>query len=701
MSRTHAPETEGIEAPAHAGPQPEPGGPQVDAASAQSAELLKQGPRSWNQWLHGLVGSEVDVEAPEAEAAPEPVYTGRIYTCTDSAAWLRTAPPDATYVNASLPEGQTVVVVGEGAAASRRTGACVEVIGIDADGNLGERYGWTKSGNLTPIDGDVALPAATAEQLLAGPRPDLSVRVDGEPAPLPGDDRGDAAQPEPEAVAADGIQAIVDMCVGWESWVTWDETVVAAVGRLQGGERVYARTVPYMHGVLAEKLGPADFEQALRNVDATLLDLVEAHLTAGYEDYFGGAFAGELSAASLADVQQLMGMGPEMIDRLIASGVDPTGHAAFADAGTAAMASADPAFERWACGVKGWDGPAYEAWASGLLSHADEATRRHAFSTASEEKVADMVDKGQYRGGKAADHRTRVNYEDIDGGLTAGLREDIYPTGRAEDYDSAVRELADEKKADMSSGQQALLAKVEEFLQTKPEPTSAYAAFATFEVPGHMNQVGNTVLDPELIERMRQFVKFAAWSGLLTGAPRMTSGARSEERCHQLSVNYQFTSGRGIGDAASRQQVAEWAVANDGTDKDGNTWIPPHLVEKLAAEDADDAVYEQVLRHEVKDTFSRNQTKQAAEGYDRGDDRRLPNLRNTGKSLHAGRDGVAGAIDIDIPWVFSNRYDPMIDILALYFGLKRPVKDSSSSPEDWHFEKIGNVLQGDEIDEER
>ncbi len=671
-----------------------------DPAAAQSAELLGQGPRSWNQWLTGLVGGEAQNDAPAAPKEPDPVYTARAYTCTDSAAWLRTAPPEAAYVNRSLPQGETVVVVDEGAASSRRTGDCVEVVSIGPDGALGQSWGWTKVGNLTPLDGSMPLPKASADRLLAGSRPDLSVDIDGAPAPLPTEGDGDAAQPEPAAVAADGIQAIVDMCVGWESWVTWDETVVDAMGLLTGGERTYARTVPYLHGVLAEKLGPADFEQALRNVDATLLDLVSAHLTAGYDDYFSGAFAGEVQGAQLAEVQSLLGMGPEMIERLVQSGVDPTRHPALADPGTASMMSAEPAFEAWARGVNGWDGPAYQTWASGLLSHADEDTRRHAFSTVSEEKVGQMVADRQYRGKKKADHRTRIDYEGIEGGLSASLRGDIYPTAKADDYGEAVRDLSRDKAADMSTGQQALLRKVEEFLATRPEPAGAYAAYARFEVPGRMLQVGETVLDPELIERMRLFVKFAAWAGLLTAAPSVSSGARSEKQCHQLSVNYQFVSGRGINDEANRKQVAEWAVENEGRDEDGNTWIPSHLVDELKAEEADDAVYRKVLLEDVKGTFSRQQTAQAAEGYDRGDSRRMPNLRNTGKSLHAGRDGVAGAIDISIPWVFSNRYDPMIDILALYFGLKRPVKDSSSSPEDWHYEKIGSVLKGDEVDEE-
>lgn len=52
-------------------------------------------------------------------------------------------------------------------------------------------------------------------------------------------------------------------------------------------------------------------------------------------------------------------------------------------------------------------------------------------------------------------------------------------------------------------------------------------------------------------------------------------------------------------------------------------------------------------------------------------------------------------MDLSYAWVLSNAYDPMIDLLAACFGLWRPVKDSQSSPEYWHFEKIGAVVQSD------
>ena len=46
------------------------------------------------------------------------------------------------------------------------------------------------------------------------------------------------------------------------------------------------------------------------------------------------------------------------------------------------------------------------------------------------------------------------------------------------------------------------------------------------------------------------------------------------------------------------------------------------------------------------------------------------------------------AIDVTFPFVF-NYYDPIIDAIAMFFGLYRPVKDSKTSPEHWHYERVG------------
>ena len=51
---------------------------------------------------------------------------------------------------------------------------------------------------------------------------------------------------------------------------------------------------------------------------------------------------------------------------------------------------------------------------------------------------------------------------------------------------------------------------------------------------------------------------------------------------------------------------------------------------------------------------------------------------------------IGEAVDFQLHFKF-NAYDPIIDAIALQFGLFRPVKESGRSPEDWHYERIGVV----------
>jgi hypothetical protein len=46
---------------------------------------------------------------------------------------------------------------------------------------------------------------------------------------------------------------------------------------------------------------------------------------------------------------------------------------------------------------------------------------------------------------------------------------------------------------------------------------------------------------------------------------------------------------------------------------------------------------------------------------------------------------------VTFPYVF-NYYDPMVDAVAAFFGLYRPVKDSAGSPEHWHYERLGIAI---------
>ena len=81
----------------------------------------------------------------------------------------------------------------------------------------------------------------------------------------------------------------------------------------------------------------------------------------------------------------------------------------------------------------------------------------------------------------------------------------------------------------------------------------------------------------------------------------------------------------------------------------------------------------------------KSQNAPANEGYPTWEkDNRRPNTNDrTGVSNHVGGE----AIDVTFPFYF-NYYDPIIDAVALCFGLRRPVKDSPH-PEHWHYERVG------------
>ncbi len=109
--------------------------------------------------------------------------------------------------------------------------------------------------------------------------------------------------------------------------------------------------------------------------------------------------------------------------------------------------------------------------------------------------------------------------------------------------------------------------------------------------------------------------------------------------------------------------------------------------------------YTNLCRSRVTSVGNRShQRYQAAEGFSRLTEifgKRLPNTNDTmGISNHCGGE----AMDIHFPFVF-NYYDPIIDAIALIFGLHRPVKDSRGSPEHFHYERVG-ISRGEQYIQE-
>lgn len=314
----------------------------------------------------------------------------------------------------------------------------------------------------------------------------------------------------------------------------------------------------------------------------------------------------------------------------------------------------------------------------------DEKTRSTALSTMSAEQVTERAgDKKTRRGKYKGDQLTRVEFDkehEVSVSTLKGLK-----TG---DYAANVEALVAEKSEHMNLSQKALIAKAKEFLSKEPKPSGARAAFAELDVPANMAASPDLSLDGDLIARMKRFTRFAAWAGLIGAKPKVNDGVRSPANAHKLSTRYMFTSGIGLGGSGNRKVVADWAIAHNGK-ADDQQWIPTDLVAELKAANGDDAVYKTVLIDKVKTRITQ-QVDQAAEGYPEGE-KRMPNVRPTGISLHCS----GQAMDVSYAWVFSNSYDPMIDLLAAYFGLWRPVKDSKSSPEYWHYEKLGSVVASD------
>lgn len=97
--------------------------------------------------------------------------------------------------------------------------------------------------------------------------------------------------------------------------------------------------------------------------------------------------------------------------------------------------------------------------------------------------------------------------------------------------------------------------------------------------------------------------------------------------------------------------------------------------------------HQRVLEGEKNPLF---QGSVAAEGYATGDPRRGADIRETGISNHCGGE----AMDIHFAYRF-NYYDPLIDAIAMIFGLRRPAKDRGR--EYWHYERIGVPLGEREV----
>lgn len=210
-------------------------------------------------------------------------------------------------------------------------------------------------------------------------------------------------------------------------------------------------------------------------------------------------------------------------------------------------------------------------------------------------------------------------------------------------------------------------------------------------------------LNDDLKGRLTRYVRFLAWAGLVTGPTTAGSVMRSPQAAHKLSVAWMFNVGANKGGGSSlhkadnRQKLVANVTASGGSDSDGNQWLSQATVDGLKAKKDDDVALFDYIKTTAAPEANKIQVQPAiaAEGYTTSDKRHPNVLGGSSVSNHL----LGEAVDLFPPFVFSNKFDPMIDAIAAYFGLWRAVKDNSSSPEHWHYERLG-MPPGAEADDE-
>ena len=205
-------------------------------------------------------------------------------------------------------------------------------------------------------------------------------------------------------------------------------------------------------------------------------------------------------------------------------------------------------------------------------------------------------------------------------------------------------------------------------------------------------------LDPELIRRLDVFYKFLLHKKLIFDQKvTVSDGVRSAAEAHRWSTAYMIQ--------VNAIKFDKIKALTDGKDLDGNLWYDkdkdnaykdvPLSDEELKKEEEKAKADPKYKKKTTKKVFDKAGTManikvraskfwgttEAAEGYRRNDPRIAPNHK--GQSNHV----KGNAVDVTFPFKF-NYFDPVIDALALIFGLVRAVKDANSA-EYWHYELVG------------
>jgi hypothetical protein len=323
-----------------------------------------------------------------------------------------------------------------------------------------------------------------------------------------------------------------------------------------------------------------------------------------------------------------------------------------------------------------------------------DAQRGAKLSTMQPDELGTVDDLGMSATGKAA-AKKRGQW------LTAAQVHAAGKNKSGDAYRASVDALLDQ--TELTEDQGKIVAAARAFA-TAPRPlTPEQEHHAAIDWSKAQITLDGVTLNADLQARIERYVRFLAWANLVTGPTPIGSVMRSPATAHRLSVAWMFnlvknnSASTSLHHAANRQKLVANVTANGGTDKDGTTWLSETTVEGLKAKKDDDAaLYEYIKTTAAPEADKvQHQPAVAAEGYKTAD-KRHPNIApGTFVSNHL----LGEAVDMKPPFVFSNKFDPIIDAIALHFGLWRAVKDDSSSPEHWHYERVGSPPGAEHADE--
>ena len=272
--------------------------------------------------------------------------------------------------------------------------------------------------------------------------------------------------------------------------------------------------------------------------------------------------------------------------------------------------------------------------------------------------------------------------------------EDIRKAGASksgEAFVDSVDALIDKTK--LTEDQDAIITSAKQFASAPRALTADQEKKAVINWGTAKLTLDGVSLNEDLKGRLGRYIRFLAWAGLVTGPTSIGSVMRSPQSAHKLSVAWMFNLGSNtakgstLHKATNRQKLVATVTASGGTDSDGNQWLSPATVDGLKDKKDDDAALFEYIKTTAAPEAHKVQTQSAiaAEGYKTAAARHPNVLEGSSVSNHL----LGEAVDMYPPFVFNNKFDPMIDAIAMYFGLWRAVKDNSSSPEHWHYERLG------------